>query len=969
MSRRNPIPTNRFKKTRKRNRKTRIRNRKTGQVDTKKEKTYNFAMAKQPWSQVFQFITDKTDLPFIGVNVPTGTFTFTPPKGREYTLGEIVDIINDALLTQAENQKWLFIRRERSFTVIPADQKLDPSLLRIVKIEELPTLGRTELVRVQKQVTGLNVEEVATTLQKAMSQFGQALALPDSNTLIMTDTAGSLEGVLDILAVIEKEGADAATYMHLCKYILARDAEKVLKDLLDPNANAPVNLDPRAGRGGGGGFGGGGFNNGGGGGFDPRQFDPRFGGAPGGGGPGGGRQQRAVKPTTITSNELQNTVYVSGPADKVSQARKIVESMDKGDKEIVIGGPKLVTYPVLVGTADTLVKMLSEKYQNTTVKISAAPGISAVLVMAPEGTHKEIGDFIKGTEGTKKAEIVSLTVLDATDIATRLQKIFGDQKAGAPYIEEMKDTNSIAIHGSEAQIKDVKAVIAALGESNSGSLRVLTLDQGSAAAVAEVMKGLLEGMGKKVEVIDPNKLVDPSKEKKPEKAPSPERGNERGDSRRIDEILKRGVLVAQVGNKPPLFDPAADEKKDEKKGPTIKLIPSGNKVIIVTDDPEAQKMIQQLYSAIINTKTGGDDYVVITLKNANAVDAARMLDEWFNGPRQQQQGNRGGFGAGFGGGFGGGFPGGGGGGGQTTRTDRIRVVADQNNNQLLVKASPIDVVMIKRLISNSIDNDNPDGKMKNFIIGPLKNTSATEVAQVLQQVYRESINTSSSGRAGTFAVAFGNPNAGQPRDANGNVKPVTLSICVDDINNSIVVQCTEKMHTEVKTLVDKMEEAAGKESPQTIKIVQIAGVDPLLLQQAIDILNGTRRASATTTPAGGNFGAQPGFGGGGGNRGGGFGGGAPGGGGYGGGAPGGGGFGGGGPGGGGFGGGGFGGGGLGGGGFGAQPAGGGGMGGGGNRGGGGGGGRPGGGGGGGGRPGGGGGLRPDDAPQWRAGFF
>jgi type II secretion system protein D len=899
-------------------------------ADTKKkEKTFNFVMEKKKWSEVFEFLTDKTGLPFIGVNVPQGTFNFIPPKGKEYSLGEIVDIINDALLTNPENQKWLFVRRERSFTVIPADQKLDPSLIRLVDIKDLPECGRTEIVRIQKQLQVVNALETAPTLEKAMSQFGRALAIEESNTVIMTDTAGSLQGVLDILTDIEKKGADAATLTHKCIYILARDAEKVLEKLfVEPVQNNPrggfdprQQFDPR-------------FQQ-----FNPNQQDPRF--------PMGPGRQTKAKPTTVTSDELLNTVYVTGAADKVSQARKILESMDKGDKPIVVGGPKLSTYPVPVGTADTLVKMLSDKYKNTSVTISSAPGISAVIVLAPEGTQKEIETYIKGTEGTKKAETVTLTVLDATDIASRLQKIFGEQKNGGPYIEAMDDKNAIAIHGSEAQIKDVKAVIAALGENTAGGLRIITLDKSSATTAAEVMKSILEGMGKKTEIVDPNKLLEPKPEKKQDKPQSPDRSKEQGDSRRIDEILRRGVLVAQLG-KPPI-DPA-DQKKDEPKGGSgsIKLIPSGNKIIIVTDDPEAQKLIQQIYSTIINPPVSGksEEYVVIKLENANAIEAARMLDDWFNGPRQQgpQQGGGGGFPGGggfrggFGGGFGGGFPGGGGA-QSTVKTDRIRVVADSNNNQLLVKASPMDLLTIRRLLRDSIDTDNQAGRMQNFMIGPLKNTSAAEVAQVLQQVYRESINSAATSgpgaRANTFAVAFGNPNAGQPRDANGNVKPVTLSIGVDDINNSIVVQCTEKMYKEVRLLVEKMEEAAGKESPQTVKIVQIAGVDPLLLQQAIDVLNGTRRATTNTPTPGGNFGMQNGFNGGG-NRPGGFGGGGPGGG--------------------------FGGqpgGGFGGGGFGGQP--GGGFGGG-NRGGGFG-------GGGMGRPPGGGGLRPDDASARGPDFF
>ncbi len=317
---------------------------KSESVKTKQEKTYDFVMEKKQWSQVFEFLTDKTELPFIGTNIPTGTFNFTPPKDKKFNLGEIIDIINDALLCQPENAKWLLIRRSHSFAVIPADQKPDQSIIRLVSIEDLPNCGRTEMVRVQTQLAGVTAEDVAPVLEKAMSQFGKVLPIAESNTLIMTDTAGSLQQVLDILKVIEKTG-------------------------------------------------------------------------------GGSR-----------------------------------------DKENVVGGEaKEVTYPVAGGSADLVVKMLSERYAGTSVRIAKGPGDSAIRVVASREAQKEIEAYTKGLAGEKKTETVTLTNLDATDVATRLKKIFGE-KSGAPSIEAMTQTNAIGIHGTEAQIKDVKAAISGLAE-------------------------------------------------------------------------------------------------------------------------------------------------------------------------------------------------------------------------------------------------------------------------------------------------------------------------------------------------------------------------------------------------------------------------------------------------------------------------------------------------------------------------
>jgi type II secretory pathway component GspD/PulD (secretin) len=93
------------------------------------------------------------------------------------------------------------------------------------------------------------------------------------------------------------------------------------------------------------------------------------------------------------------------------------------------------------------------------------------------------------------------------------------------------------------------------------------------------------------------------------------------------------------------------------------------------------------------TATGAGDFETIQLKHARAGDIAKLLDEAFNGPKAA------------------GSPAGATGahspppgegkattGGATTHTDRIRVVADPATNVLLVRASPLDMLTIRRLV-------------------------------------------------------------------------------------------------------------------------------------------------------------------------------------------------------------------------------------------------------------------------------
>src|SRR5262249_18370441 len=142
-------------------------------------------------------------------------------------------------------------------------------------------------------------------------------------------------------------------------------------------------------------------------------------------------------------------------------------------------------------------------------------------------------------------------------------------------------------------------------------------------------------------------------------------------------------------------------------------------------------------------------------------------------------------------------------------TNRIRVVADPATNSLLVKASPIDMLSIRRLLDKAIDADDTDSRavIRTWII-PLKHASAMEVANVIRDVYKEHMNASTSttvvsGFPG-FSVGGGGGGGRGSRGFGGgtfsgggggsSARPIHLSIGVDDRSNQIVAACSEVMY-------------------------------------------------------------------------------------------------------------------------------------------------------------------------------
>jgi general secretion pathway protein D len=855
---------------------------KSARAETPKapETTITFAMSGKPWKEVFQWLTDQTGLPVVAPLIPSDSFTFIGPVGKAYTIPEVIDILNEGLLSN-KNQRCMLLRRAKSFVVVPADEKIDPSLLPRISADELDQHGDTELVSAVIPLTSIIAEDIEPSVKKMLGPFGEVTSIGGAaNQLVLQDTVRNIKRIRKMF--LDAEGSDkgSETFSHECKYIRAREAERILKELLGDSKELMRAAQP--------------------------QFQGQF-GQPGqpGGQPGfgqgrqqGGAQQPAAKirPHYVASDERSNTVMVSGPPDKIAQAREFVKQLDRPDPSdqlpIARGPAMLKPYPVPAGNAEVIAKTLSEVYKTApTIRIAAA-GTSTVLVYAGPDDQIEIARQIIGTDKGVKTELIDVGTLEATRVADTLKAMLGDSRSGdahtgAPFIEAQTDSNSVAVRATPEQMIEIQTAIRALagtgtglGTTSTGNMRIITLEKGSAATLAEALERMMTQLRQNpVQVITPGGATP-----LPPATPAPKPKKEEPPP------LKPG------GGGPGLVDPQekqAEPKKDDRPGRRdlpVRISAFGNRLIITSDDPEALRMAQELVRLFTKTPGGEGDFEVIHLKNASAVEAAKVLDEAFNGtkPTAQQTpaGPGGGGGGGFGG-FGGGrffnqFAGAGAALPANRGKETIRVVADPGSNSLLVRASPLDMLTIRRLLEKAIDSGEIDSNavQKTFVIGPLKFATAADVALVLKDVYREQTNANpSSTQVGGFrgfgfgAFAAANRNV----DASGNPRQVTLSIAVDDRTNSIVLQCTTAMYEDIKKLVENIE-LKSKDATRTVQVISIKDADPLLVQQAIEAISNRKPATTPTNPYGG-FGGQGmgrqggGGGGGGGNRGGGQGGG------------------------------------------------------------------------------------------------
>ena len=182
---------------------------------TPPQKTFAFQMRTKPWAQVIEWFADITGMPFVGTEIPQGTFNFIGSSTKAYTIPEIVDIINEALLSRKDTQKYILIRRTRTFTLVPVDESPDLPLMPRLTVAELDTRGDTELASVVVPLKSVVAADAASAVKKLMSSFGKLAVVEPANQMILQDTAGILKRICKTIEEIERKETNKTSLIPL----------------------------------------------------------------------------------------------------------------------------------------------------------------------------------------------------------------------------------------------------------------------------------------------------------------------------------------------------------------------------------------------------------------------------------------------------------------------------------------------------------------------------------------------------------------------------------------------------------------------------------------------------------------------------------------------------------------------------------------------------------------------------------
>jgi uncharacterized protein (TIGR03067 family) len=158
---------------------------------------------KKRWKEVLEWLADQTGIPVVWRSATGLPNIAWPKENLKYSIGEVMDILNESLQADEENV-YIVLRRPSSYSLYPANTKIPPELLPAVAPEDFYKWGNTEWVKTRIRLKTLDAAVLAKHVQKLLGPIGEASVV--DGELAMQDAVGRLRYICRIIHKIDAEG-------------------------------------------------------------------------------------------------------------------------------------------------------------------------------------------------------------------------------------------------------------------------------------------------------------------------------------------------------------------------------------------------------------------------------------------------------------------------------------------------------------------------------------------------------------------------------------------------------------------------------------------------------------------------------------------------------------------------------------------------------------------------------------------
>ena len=853
-------------------------------------KLLQFVFRYQPWEKVIQWFADESDLSLIMDSPPPGTFNYT--DNRTYTPSEAIDLLNSVLLTKG----YTLVRRDRMLMLINLEDGIPPELVETIPLEDLDNRGQFELIAVLFDLDKFDPEEAAKEIEKLIGPQGAVVVLPKTKQLHVTETAGRLRTVRDVIRRVEDPGGllSGKLESYEFKNILPDEGLMVLRQLLN------IPLDGNATEG------------------DTFRF--------------------ALDPMGMR-------LLFSGAPDMIAKAREILEAIDvstgDGETSTALEALQLEVYPIAVADPESVLKVMQTLLEGLPgVRLSTDPKTGSLVALARPSDHATIRATIDQMQSeVRRIEVIYLQYVDPQLAAISIKKMFGDseeeENTTSPSVEADPTGRQLIVHGTENQIAQIRVLLGKMGETEfadgpvpTGSrIRVLPITGSRAEAALENLRMIWPMISDNpIKEVTPSAIIpslkrqetipsrvpakdgefqqhqpgseslppggvpglhQPKPQTQPPESPAPSASEDRQTSHSPSGLFRFAAQSEEEAPADAAAEPAQDATpqapiaaneetaSDTPKAKSPIVISRGpNGIMIASDDIAALDEFERQF----NMLTGGMDaertelnifylkYAKATVvaetltkiigsgtTGATTADEDSILGQLVGGALGSTMGSLLSLGA-----------------ATLSPTGMLRITPEPRLNALIVEANATDLRTIEEVLKLLDQPESPEEILVNprARLIPVYNMAADEVAEIVKVVFADKMQGSSGGNrtsqqgppspADFFAAmrgsrggsSRGGSQRGGNSDSAAKEEPEKMTVGIDARSNSLIVFASQTTYEEVRALVEELDTGAGLADDEEMEVITLKGLNPEAMKAALIAIMGENAVSSSSSSSG-----------------------------------------------------------------------------------------------------------------------
>jgi type II secretory pathway component GspD/PulD (secretin) len=525
------------------------------------------------------------------------------------------------------------------------------------------------------------------------------------------------------------------------------------------------------------------------------------------------RMYRSDESVRISFQSRSNAILFVGPAKQELAVKQIVQQWSEmsGDAS----GREIKVYDLAELDGDVLVESLELllERQVPPADLQVQYTTNRLLAVATPEQHQQIAVAMKELQGeARRLEVFTLQVNTPETIEDAIRQLFLDLPFSAsPSVNSSRENQQLFIRASESQLQQIRELLLKLGEPltetasgpaattlgvrGQGNLRVLTTPD-----AARLLK--------QVEILwpqispNPLRIVTPGQET----APPPRDPAAPGGTPNGQPSTEVEPTEGSADSSPPPTIRVATTLQDTPDVSPVLIFPVGNELTFASADLEALAVLEQLLRILSEQQEVAGkvelsgNFTIFQLENAGAEELATTVSRLFQQVTGSQSRGR----------------------GTGNQQSRVSIVADERLNSLIVYGSPSDRRTIESLIKvlDVSDATRSTVRVNEPRIVKVENVIADKIMGVLETVYRAQLRPDQPPRV-QIPAGVSVEVALALREVNAAAAAPLLTLEVDQATNSIIVLASERLSTEVESLIQRLDRQHKEGNTQGFKVIAL----------------------------------------------------------------------------------------------------------------------------------------------------